>query len=260
MTVVTPDRDDPAAIRAALADAELLFYDWRASATGLSAADVAARAAPRLHPAAERRRPRPRPRRARRRRCPAGQRRRVQRRRRRRVGARRAVRRRPPLPLGRGRAARRTLAAGRHRSAAARSRSAAGASASSASGRSPTAIVAPLLAMGCAVSYWSRSRRPPTDERGATYPRARRARRHERHADQRDRARRRDPRAAVGRRGSPRCRPGAIVVSASRGGIVDEVAVLEAVEPDGSPVRRSTSTRPSRCRSTARCAAATGSC
>ena len=31
------------------------------------------------------------------------------------------------------------------------------------------AVVAPLLAMGCPVSYWSRSRRAPADERGATY-------------------------------------------------------------------------------------------
>src|SRR5215203_7556539 len=46
LTVVAPDRDDEAAVRAALADAELLLYDWRASATGLRAEDVAA--APRL--------------------------------------------------------------------------------------------------------------------------------------------------------------------------------------------------------------------
>src|SRR5690349_19461623 len=44
--LVAPDRDDAVAIRAALADAELLLYDWRASATGLSADDIAA--APRL--------------------------------------------------------------------------------------------------------------------------------------------------------------------------------------------------------------------
>ncbi len=56
--------------------------------------------------------------------------------------------------------------------------------------------------------------------------------------------------------GSPPCRPGALVVSASRGGIVDELAVLDAVErghlvgaafdvygaeplPPDSPLRRS---------------------
>ena len=42
LAVVAPDRDDQAAIRAALADAELLIYDWRASATGLTAEDIAA--------------------------------------------------------------------------------------------------------------------------------------------------------------------------------------------------------------------------
>ncbi len=42
LALVVPDRDDDAAVRAALAEAELLIYDWRASATGLTAADVAA--------------------------------------------------------------------------------------------------------------------------------------------------------------------------------------------------------------------------
>ncbi|MET0458830.1 MAG: 3-phosphoglycerate dehydrogenase, partial [Ilumatobacteraceae bacterium] len=42
LTVVAPDRADPAAIAAALADAELLIYDWRADATGLTATDLAA--------------------------------------------------------------------------------------------------------------------------------------------------------------------------------------------------------------------------
>ena len=53
---------------------------------------------------------------------------------------------------------------------------------------------------------------------------------------------------------------GALVVSASRGGIVDEQAVLEAVERATSPARRSTSTRPNRCRGQPAARAATGSC
>src|SRR5262249_54906608 len=42
LVVTTPDNDDPTAVRDALADAELLIYDGRASAGGLTAEDIAA--------------------------------------------------------------------------------------------------------------------------------------------------------------------------------------------------------------------------
>ena len=71
LAVITPDRDDHAAARAGLAEAELLIYDWRASATGLTADGHRRRPAPGVHPAAQRRRAGPRPRRPRRCRRPA---------------------------------------------------------------------------------------------------------------------------------------------------------------------------------------------
>jgi D-3-phosphoglycerate dehydrogenase len=91
------------------------------------------------------------------------------------------------------------------------------------------ALVAPLLAMGCDVSYWSRSRRAPQDERGATY----------RELD--DLLATSDvlvnlialgdeTRGLLSRERLATLPSGALVVSASRGGIVDELAVLDGVE------------------------------
>ncbi len=91
------------------------------------------------------------------------------------------------------------------------------------------ALVPRLAALGCAVSYWSRSQRAAGDDSGATY---------------------RDLDALVATSDvlinvialGPTTRgllsaerlaqlpPGAIVISASRGGIVDETAVLQGVE------------------------------
>jgi D-3-phosphoglycerate dehydrogenase len=90
-------------------------------------------------------------------------------------------------------------------------------------------LVPCLLALGCPVSYWSRSRRPPEAEQGVTY----------RELD--DLIASSDVLINVIALG-PTTRGllsadrlallpgGAIVVSASRGGIVDEAAVLGAVE------------------------------
>jgi phosphoglycerate dehydrogenase-like enzyme len=91
------------------------------------------------------------------------------------------------------------------------------------------AVVAPLRAMSCAVSYWSRSRRGPADEHGATYL----------ELDEllvtsdvlinlialgdQTRGLLSGERLAL-------LPQGALVISASRGGIVDELAVLDAVE------------------------------
>lgn len=226
--VVSPDRDDPAAIRAALADAELLLYDWRASATGLRADDIAA--APHLAFIQQ----------------PS-------------VGV-------PGHDLGALDAAGIPLcnAAGFNAIAVAEwvlgalfgvARHFNWAESELRAGRWPQvdvisrgpieiggrrvgivgfgpiahAIVAPLLAMGCEVSYWSRSRRAPAGERGATY----------RELD--DLVATSDVLINVIALGDEtrgllsgdrlaQLPAGAIVVSASRGGIVDEVAVLEAVE------------------------------
>jgi D-3-phosphoglycerate dehydrogenase len=91
------------------------------------------------------------------------------------------------------------------------------------------ALVPCLRALGCPVSYWSRSRRRPQDEGGVTY----------RELD--DLIASSDILVNVIALG-PTTRgllsaerlallpPGAIVVSASRGGIVDELAVLDGVE------------------------------
>ena len=198
IAVVAPDRDDREAVRAALADAELLIYDWRASATGLTAEDIAAAPAPRVHPAAERRRTGARHRRPGRRRRAVGQRRRVQRRGGRRVGARRAVRRRPPPQLGRARAPRGPMATGgRDRPRAVRDRWTARRHrrfrphrprrGRPAAGDGLHGVVL--------VTFPSGSRRRARGD----VPGARRADRHERRADQPDRPRRRDARSAVGR-------------------------------------------------------------
>jgi phosphoglycerate dehydrogenase-like enzyme len=91
------------------------------------------------------------------------------------------------------------------------------------------AVVAPLLAMGCPVSYWSRSRRPAADEHGATY----------RALDELIAtsdvlinliALGDETRGLLSATRLAALPSGALVVSASRGGIVDELAVLEAVE------------------------------
>ena len=168
LVVVTPDPDDPTAIEAALADAELLIYDWRASATGLTADDIAA--APHLafiqQPSVG---------------VP---------------GHDTVALDAAGVPLAN--------AAGFNAVAVAEwvlgalfgvARHLTWARAELRAGRWPQidviqrgpfeiggrrvgivgfgpiahAVVAPLLAMGCDVSYWSRSRRPPADERGATY-------------------------------------------------------------------------------------------
>ena len=109
--------------------------------------------------------------------------------------------------------------------------------------------------MGCEVSYWSRTRRAPADEHGAT------------HRELDDLIATSDvlinvialgpeTRGLISAARLAELPAGAIVVSASRGGIVDELAVLDAVErghlagaafdvyeieplPPDSPLRRS---------------------
>jgi D-3-phosphoglycerate dehydrogenase len=91
------------------------------------------------------------------------------------------------------------------------------------------ALVPVLAALGCPVSYWSRTKRAPTDELGATY------------RDLEDLVATSDvlvnvialgptTRGLLSAERLARLPAGAIVVSASRGGIVDERAVLRAVE------------------------------
>ncbi len=228
LAVVAPDRDDQAAIRAALADAELLIYDWRASATGLTAEDIAA--APHLAFVQQ----------------PS-------------VGV-------PGHDIAALDAAGVALANAAGFNAVAVAEWVLGALFGVArhltwverelhAGRWPQvdvisrgpieiggrrvgivgfgpiahAVVAPLLAMGCPVSYWSRSRRDPVDEQGATY----------RDLDELIAtsdvlinliALGVETRGLLSASRLAALPAGALVVSASRGGIVDELAVLEAVE------------------------------
>jgi phosphoglycerate dehydrogenase-like enzyme len=228
LIVVTPDPDDATAIDAALAEAELLIYDWRASATGLTAGDIAA--APHLafiqQPSVG---------------VP---------------GHDTVALDAAGVPLAN--------AAGFNAVAVAEwvlgallsvARHLTWADAELRAGRWPQidvinrgpfeiggrrvgivgfgpiahALVAPLLAMGCDVSYWSRSRRPPADGRGATY------------RDLDDLLATSDvlinvialgdeTRGLLSAQRLAALPAGAVVVSASRGGIVDELAVLDAVE------------------------------
>ena len=228
LVVVSPDRDDEAAVRDALADAELLIYDWRASATGLTAAQIAA--APHLAFVQQ----------------PS-------------VGV-------PAHDLAALDAAGVALAnaAGFNATAVAEwvlgalfgvARHLAWVEGELRGGRWPQvdviarrpieiagrrigivgfgpiahAVVAPLRALGCPVSYWSRSRRAPEDEHGATY------------RDLDDLvatsdvlinliALGDDTRGLLSASRIAALPAGALVVSASRGGIVDELAVLDAVE------------------------------
>ena len=228
LVVTTPDRDDAGAVQAAMADAELLIYDWRASANGLTADDIAA--APRLafiqQPSVG---------------VP---------------GHDTIALDEAGVPLAN--------AAGFNAVAVAEwvlgalfgvARHLAWVEGELRAGRWPQievitrgpfeiggrrvgivgfgpiaqAVVAPLRAMGCAVSYWSRSRRAPADEHGATY------------RDLDDLIATSDvlinvialgdeTRGLLSGTRLARLPRGAIVVSASRGGIVDELAVLDAVE------------------------------
>ncbi len=226
--VINVDRDDPEAIAAALADAELLLYDWRGTAAGLSAPQIVA--APHLAFIQQ----------------PS-------------VGV-------PAHDLGALDAAGVPLANAAGFNAVAVGEWVLGALFGAVrhlrwvedelrSGRWPQVdvvtrrpfeisgrrvgvigfgpiahvVIAPLLALGCPVSYWSRSQRPPEDEHGATY------------RDLDDLIATSDvlinlialgetARGLVSAERIAALPAGALVVSASRGGIVDEQAVLEAVE------------------------------
>ena len=235
IAVVAPDRDDRDAVRAALAEAELLIYDWRASATGLTAEDIAA--APRLafiqQPSVG---------------VPGHD-----------IAALDAAG--VPLANAAGFNAvavaewvlgalfgvarhlnwvERELRDGRwpQVDVIARGPIEIGGRRVGIVGFGPIAhaVVAPLLAMGCTVSYWSRSRRAPADERGATYK------------DLDELIATSDvlvnlialgdeTRGLLSATRLAALPTGALVVSASRGGIVDELAVLDAVER-GAPRRR----------------------
>jgi D-3-phosphoglycerate dehydrogenase len=228
IAVVAPDRDDRDAVRAALADAELLIYDWRASATGLTAEEIAA--APHLafvqQPSVG---------------VPGHD-----------IAALDAAG--VPLANAAGFNAvavaewvlgalfgvarhltwvERELREGRwpQVDVIARGPFEIGGRRVGIVGFGPIAhaVVAPLLAMGCTVSYWSRSRRAPDDERGARYQ------------DLDELIATSDvlinlialgdeTRGLLSADRIAALPSGALVVSASRGGIVDEVAVLEAVE------------------------------
>ena len=228
LDVVAPDPDDAAAIRAALADAELLIYDWRASASGLRAEDIAA--SPHLAFIQQ----------------PS-------------VGV-------PKHDIAALDAAGVALANAAGFNTVAVAEWVLGALFGVArhlnwvegelrSGRWPQvdviargpieiggrrigivgfgpiakAVVAPLVALGCPVSYWSRSRRDRVDEQGATY----------RNLDEligmsdvliNVIALGDETRGLLSASRLAALPAGALVVSASRGGIVDELAVLEAVE------------------------------
>jgi D-3-phosphoglycerate dehydrogenase len=228
LTVVEPDRDDRSAVLAALAEAELLIYDWRPSATGLTAEEIAG--APHLafvqQPSVG---------------VPAHD-----------LAALDAG----GVPLAN--------AAGFNAVAVAEwvigalfavARHLHWAEAELRAGRWPQVeviargpieisgrrvgivgfgpiahlLVEPLVAMRCPVSYWSRSRRAPSDERGATY----------RDLDELIAtsdvlinliALGDESRGLLSAERLNALPAGALLVSASRGGIVDEIAVLEAVE------------------------------
>lgn len=226
--VIMPAPDDPAALGAALAEAELLVYDWRPAAPGLQAADLAG--APRLafvqQPSIG---------------VP---------------GHDRAALDAAGIPLANAAGFNTTAVAewvlgaligvARHFDWAQREMR---------DGRWPqvdiiarqpieiggrrvglvgfgsiaVALIAPLQALGCPVSYWSRSRRDPGDEHGATY----------RELDDLLAtsdvlinliALGEETRGLLSASRLAALPAGAIVVNASRGGIVDELAVLEAVE------------------------------
>ena len=227
LAVVAPDRTDQAATRAALSDADLLIYDWQRS-TGLSAEDIAA--APRLafvqQPSVG---------------VPAHD-----------LAALDAAN--VPLANAAGfnaaavaewvlgalfgvarhlRWVEDELRAGRWPQVGVISRGPIeiGGRRVGIVGFGPIAhtLVAPLLAMGCAVSYWSRSRRAPADEHGATY----------RDLDELIAtsdvlinliALGDETRGLLSASRLAALPAGALVISASRGGIVDELAVLDAVE------------------------------
>lgn len=228
LDVVAADSQDPASVHAALAEAELLIYDWRASATGLTADDIAS--APHLVFVQQ----------------PS-------------VGV-------PGHDLAALDAAGIALCNAAGFNAAAVAEWVLGALFGVArhlnwtegelrAGRWPQvdviarrpieiggrrvgivgfgpiahAVVAPLLAIGCDVSYWSRSRRAPADEHGATY----------RQLDELIAtsdvlvnviALGDETRGLLSAERLAALPAGALVVSASRGGIVDELAVLDAVE------------------------------
>ena len=228
VSVVTPDRDDPAAVRAALVDAEILVYDWRPAAPGLSAADVAA--APHLafvqQPSIG---------------VP---------------GHDRAALDGAGIPLANAAGFNTAAVAewvlgaligvARHFEWVQREMRDGGWSQVEVIARQPieiggrrvglvgfgsiaVALVAPLQALGCPVSYWTRSRRVPADEHGATY----------RDLDELIAtsdvlinliALGDETRGLLSASRLAALPPGAIIVNASRGGIVDELAVLEAVE------------------------------
>ena len=226
--VVVADRDDPASIAEALSVAELLIYDWRATASGLTAADVAG--APRLafvqQPSVG---------------VP---------------GHDLAALARAGVPLANAagfnatavaewvlgalfgvarhlRWSEQELRAGRWPQVdiVARDPFEIGGRRVGIVGFGPIAhgIVAPLAALGCPVSYWSRSRRTSEEERGAVYVEL------DELISTSDIlvnviALGDDTRGLIDASRVAALPRGALVVSASRGGIVDELAVLEAVE------------------------------
>ena len=82
--------------------------------------------------------------------------------------------------------------------------------------------------LGCPVSYWSRRQRPPELEFGAPFVADRAgAGAAQRDPDQRRRLRPADARACSGRETLALLPAGALVISVSRGGIVDEQAVVD---------------------------------
>jgi phosphoglycerate dehydrogenase-like enzyme len=228
LSVVEPDRDDRTAVLAALAEAELLIYDWRSSATGLTAEEIAL--APHLAFVQQ---------------PTVGV-----------PGHDLAALDSAGVPLAN--------AAGFNAVAVAEwvlgalfgvSRHMHWAEAELRAGRWPQVdvvargpieisgrrvgivgfgpiahlLVHPLVAMGCPVSYWSRSRREPVDEHGATY----------RDLDELIAtsdvlinliALGDETRGLLSAARVSALPTGALLVSASRGGIVDELAVLDAVE------------------------------
>ena len=229
ITIVAPPADDAAAVAAVLGAADLLIYDWRASATGLTGRRTSPRA-PHLafvqQPSVG---------------VPAHD-----------IAALDAA----GIPLANAAGFNAVavaewvlgalFAVARHLRwvegevhagrwpqvdviARGRSRSVVGAWGSSASVRSPTPSSPRCWRWAAAVSYWSRSRRAPADEHGATY----------RELDDLIAtsdvlinliALGEETRGLLSGSRLAALPAGALVVSASRGGIVDELAVLDAVE------------------------------